>query len=251
MRKIDKNCNLSTVYKAWEQGLEDRNEAHPKYGNTKTKGLYYLDIVMQLFHLQGGLCAYSEKHLCYHTHFGEEHWRDGKYASPKPNHDYEGHLDHFNPNLKSKDGDITGKKDWLWDNFFMINERINTAVKGEKPVNDILKPDSNDYDPFALLDYDFETHVFKPKKDLEETKAKEVAEMLITLGVNYFNGLRKSYLEEKLKPVLSPLPSKSWDDIEIDQFPTAFAFCKMKIESGEIGFEDLFGKNIVAKDDLH
>lgn len=248
MRKIDKNCDLSTVYKAWEKGMEDRNEAHPKYGSTKTKGLYYLDIIMQLFHVQEGLCAYSERLLCYNAHYDEVHWKDGKYASPKPNHDYEGHLDHFNPDLKSKDGDLVGKKDWLWENFFMINERINTAVKGEKPVDDILKPDSKHYDPLTLLDYDFDTHQFKPNKGLDDAKAKRVENMLITLGVNYFNERRRSYLEDKLKSILTQ--SKSWDEIEVIEFPTAFAFCKKKVENGEIGFDDLFAKDVVDRNDL-
>lgn len=248
MRKIDKNCDLSTVYKAWEEDLESRNEAHPKYGNTKTKEEHYLDIVMQLHRCQGGLCAYTERLLCHKPHFRKNHWKDGKYVSAKPDNNIEGHLDHFDPSLKSKKADATGKKDWFWGNFFVIHGHINSVVKREKPVDDILKPDSKNYDPFTLLDYDFDTHQFKPNKGLDNAKTKKVENMLLTLGVNYFNERRRSYLQDKLKPIFTQ--SKSWDEIEAIEFPTAFAFCKMKVENGEIGFDDLFAKDVVDKEDL-
>lgn len=248
MRKIDKNCDLSIVYKAWEADLEARNEAHPKYGNTKTKEEYYLDIVMQLHRCQGGLCAYTERLLCHKTHFRKSHWKDGKYVSAKPDNNIEGHLDHFDSNLKSIKTDAKGRKDWLWDNFFIIHGHINSIVKGGKSVDDILKPDTKDYDPFKLLDYDFATHSFIPSKTLDNGKAKRIEKMLATLGVNYFNELRRSYLEEKLKTILTQ--SKSWDEIEAVEFPTAFAFCKKKVENGEIGFDDLFAKDVVDRNDL-
>lgn len=249
MRKIDKNCVLSTIYKVWEEDLEAKKVAHPKYGNTTTNKLYYLDIVMQLYHCQDGLCAYTERLLCAKKHFTKKKWKDGKYdASAKPSDNVEGHLDHFNPDLKSKKADQNGRKDWLWDNFFMINERINAVVKRDKPVDDILKPDAKNYDPFNLLDYDPTTHTFIPNPSLDETASKRVQTMLETLGVNYFNERRRSYLEVKLKLVF--MESKNWDDLEITQFPTAFAFCKKKVEEGQIAFDDLFARNIIDRDEI-
>lgn len=55
MRKIDKSKILSTVYKNWEENLEINNQNHPAYDSNASKFRFYKDIVMNLFHVQGGL----------------------------------------------------------------------------------------------------------------------------------------------------------------------------------------------------
>jgi hypothetical protein len=237
MRKIDKNCGLSTVYSNWVKDLEDRNEAHPKYTHSKTREDYYLDIVMQLHHCQDGLCAYTERRLCTVNLYQPHLWENGKYKALKPSSNIEGHLDHFDPSLKSKKNDAIGKKDWLWDNFFVIHGEINTRVKGEKGVNKILKPDEAGFDPSQLLDYNLETHSFTPNKALDEPNSESVKLMLETLGVNYFNDRRRSYLMDKLRLIF--LNIETWDSISLDEFPTAFEMCKEKVQQGEVNLEDL------------
>lgn len=245
MKKIDKNCDRSTIYKAWEEDLEDRNVAHPKYEHTKTRNDYYVDILMQLHLCQDGLCAYTEMWLCSKKHLSSEKWSGGKYVAPKPNNNMYGQLEHFNSELKSKKKEETGKKDWLWDNLFVAHDKINN-IKGVKPVDEILKPDKENYDPFALLDYNIFSHEFIPKKNLEKSIANRIQTMLNTLGVNFFSDIRRSYIEEKLKLIF--LYKEKWESIFIEQFPTAFEMCKRKAESGELVFEDIFNEDIVEKD---
>lgn len=239
MRKINKNCDLSTVYKSWEKDLEDKNEPHPKYNSSE--GEYYADIIMQLYRCQQGLCAYTERFLCKSSHFAVEQWKAGRYESAVPHTDRHGSLDHFDPNLKSGKRDLIGKKDWLWDNFFMIDFETNsTVVKGRKVVDPILKPDSPGYDPFDLLDYDPSEHVFFPRQDLQdESKKNRIDKMLSVLGINHIPQTRRSYLRRLFTQIFSG--QSTWEELEgdIDQFPTAFAMCKLKVEKGEVNLEDL------------
>ncbi len=149
MRKINKNCNLSTVYKAWEKNIEEQGLPHGKY--TSSNGRYYLDIIMQLYHCQNGLCAYTEQILCKPEYLAEDNWQDGHYFSAIHSKQ-KGSLDHFDPNRKEKKG-------WLWGNFFMVDAEVNSVkFKGKKPIDSILKPAGENYDPFYLLEYDLSTH---------------------------------------------------------------------------------------------
>ena len=236
MRKINKTCGLSTAYKAWEEDLENKKEAHPKY-NSSTGRKFYLDIVMQLFHCQDGLCAYTERRLCAKQLYEKNNWHKGRYEKEKPTANMEGQLDHFDPTLKSKKNDPTGKQDWLWSNFFMVHSDINTRVKGSSLVDKILKPDETDFDPFHLLDYDFETHLFIPNHKIEDPDiAKRVEAMLEILGVNYFTDYRRSFLEDKLRPVF--LKKETMEEVLVRQFPTAFEMCKHKLENDETLWDD-------------
>ncbi len=245
MKRIDKNCTPSTIYKAWEENLEAMNAAHPKYTHSKTRDDHYLDIFMQLHYCQDGLCAYTEMWLCSKVHFSAENWSNGKYIAPKPNNNIFGQLEHFNSELKSKKKDITGKKDWLWDNLFVAHDKINN-IKREKAVDVILKPDTEAYDPFTLLDYDISSHKYIPNKSLEKSDSERIRVMLNTLGVNFFSDIRRSYVEGKLK--LFFLHNKNWENIFIEQFPTAFEMRKRKIEKRELTFEDIFNEDIVDKE---
>ncbi len=233
MRKINKTCDLSTVYKAWEEALEAANQAHPKYNSSK--GVYYWDIVMQLHRCQEGLCAYTEQELCDEPLFAEDKWENGSYANLPQKEGRVGQLEHFDESLKSKQSEAAGKKDWLWDNFFMIDSDVNQR-KGTKPVDNILKPDSNDYDPFEKLDYDFETHVFIPNSELSDVDFERVESMIKVLGINHVYSIRRKFLKKRLR-----LKYLYNDDIHenLIQFPTAFEMIERKMDEGEIDTENL------------
>lgn len=225
MRKINKLCSLSTAYKQWEENLENSDTLHPKYTNTTTRKNHYLDIKMQLYHCQGGLCAYTEMRLCPKEYYDKGKWLNGKYNTELPKGIGRGQLDHFDESLKSKK-DESGKKDWLWDNFFMVDSDTNTVVKRALPVDPILKPDGEDYNPFVLLDYDTEMHVFIPNPDLNETDSQKVFDSINALGINQVSFLRRKSILSNIKIIF--LEQKSFEDIEIDEYPTSFEMYRTK-----------------------
>ena len=212
MRKIDKTRILSTVYKKWEEELEASQTPHPEYTSSKHK--HYQDIVMNLFHCQGGLCAYTEKFLCTPDFYEDKHWKSGKYCSPKP--ETNGQLDHFDESLKFKTSNPTGTKSWLWDNFFMIDSDTNIK-KRDKPVDDILKPDRAGYDPFELLEYNDKMHVYIANTDLSEATQERINNMIDILGINH------SSIKTRRKHTITQYKkSKEFDmSFAILEFPTA------------------------------
>lgn len=217
MRKIDKTQILSTKYKAWEENLELRGEEHPKYSSSDFR--YYLDIVMNLFYCQQGLCAYTEMRLCSKENFDSGHWQEGRYVSTKP--DFFGHLEHFDECLKEQ-------KAWLWNNLFMVDSDINTKIKCKKAVDYILKPDSEDYDALRLFDYDASTHFFIANTDLPDDEQKRINEMIDTLGINFgpVRAKRISVLTKHFEMI--DFGVASWDNTP-DEFLTAFEMCRRDI----------------------
>jgi hypothetical protein len=211
MRRIKKECGLSSEYLKWVEQLESEGEDHAKY---HAGHKYYLDVVMNLFHCQMGLCAYTEMHLCGDAHFASEHWRDGRYSSAKPG--TFGDLDHFDPTLKIKRG-------WLWANFFVIHGDINTKAKGHKEVDYILKPDAPDYDEYALLEYDEKVHQFIANTNLPEDKQIRINKMILTLGINF------DAVKDHRKDILNPVAAAMRLKVSFNppnQFPTAFEMMK-------------------------
>ena len=216
MQKIDKTTIiLSTRYKTWEEDLETNGKRHPKY--TSSNHEFYYDIVMNLFHCQKGLCAYTEVLLCAENLYDARHWENGVFIRTKENASYKGQLEHFDESLKSKKSE-NGKKDWLWDNFFMAETDANRE-KGVKKVNPIFKPDNPNYSPDAYLTYDALTHQFKVKEDLSDDLKIEVANMLQVLGINNLTivNRRAKTLESYFK---YGCPHK--------EFPTAIRFYESK-----------------------
>jgi hypothetical protein len=184
MRKIDKTEILSTEYKKWEKELEKNKAKHPKY-DSSVKEQFYNDVVMNLLFCQKGLCAYTEIQLCSQDSIQKTNWSDGKYKSTVKQNN--GQLEHFDETLKSKKTDKVGKKDWLWSNFFMVDSDTNIR-KGTKEVDYILKPDSEDYNEFVLLDYNIDTHQFIANLSLSDEKRKRINRMLNeVLGINFPN----------------------------------------------------------------
>ncbi len=174
---------------------------------------------MNLLFCQKGLCAYTEVQLCPQNAIEISNWENGKYKFTYRAND--GQLEHFDEKLKSKDKDKTGIKDWLWSNFFMIDSDTNRR-KGIKEVNYILKPDSDDYDEFTLLDYDIESHRFTANSSLPKEK-KEIINNMINnvLGINFPN-----LIDKRRKTIIQAIEFGT--DIIETQFPTAFEFYRRR-----------------------
>ncbi len=208
MRKLNKSKILSSKYKEWLDNLDQSHENHGTYNSTNN--VHYIDVVMNLLHVQRGLCAFTEVKLCSQQLIDEKNWVDGKYINRKP--EILGQLDHWNPDLKKE-------KSWNWDNFFYISSDINIRVKSKKVVDEILKPDTENYDPIKFLEYDAKSHIFIPNSNLDKIKYERVKKMILILGINYdpIIDLRKEYLEDKLACKRFGL------DYEINQFVTAYS----------------------------
>lgn len=219
MRKIDKTQQLSTIYQEWETGLENSNTPHPSYDSTKIKSDYYKDIVMDALRCQNGLCAYTEVQLCPPQYLTAENWENGRYKGEIENRIHNGQLDHFDERLKWKDKANYQHKDWLWANFFVIESDTNN-LKSSKPVDYILKPDSEDYDPFELMEYSKDFHIYRAKSNLPEADKKRINEMIKTLGLNFPN------LFNKRRKIVEHIIKYSLTEEDENEFPTAVKFYK-------------------------
>lgn len=219
MREIDKTNRLSTVYTNWEAVLETNKEAHPKYNSSANE--HYYHVVMDLLRCQNGLCAYTEVRLCPPIFYDASYWENGKYNTTDWQKivPYEGQLEHFDESLKSKKADKKGRKDWLWDNFFMVQSDTN-RIKGRKKVASFLKPDIKDYTPQKYFSYNQNTHRFEPKKDLDETQKQSIVESLDVLGINHPTIIHKRQLT---------VEAFFKYGVPNDEFPTAIAFCESEI----------------------
>jgi hypothetical protein len=208
MRRIRKNCNLATAYKAWHDALEEAGTDHPKYSS---QGQYYRDVLMNLCACQDGLCAYSEIPLCAPEMWGTERWENGRYNS-KP--EIKGNVEHFDSGLKEKQG-------WLWTNLFLVDSDINTKVKGAGKADPILKPDAEDYDEFQRLHYNAKMHIFIANPSLPEGERERINRMIRRLGINYspIQYQRRIFLKRVVREI--EFDVASWDD-PVEKFPTAF-----------------------------
>ena len=217
MRKIDKTCNLSTVYKAWE---EDLTIPHPIYNNNSARTQRYKDVVTQLLYCQDGLCAFTEQIICDKSCYEEDKWTDGQYAPDKP--EFEGELDHFDSDRKTNEG-------WAWDNFLVVSTHINQKRKGSKPVDDILKPDHPDYNENKVLAYNLDTNRFLPNLNLTTAEQERVQNMIEVLGLNFGSIVRKrrEYLSDRFTLM------EYEDDVAINQFPTAFKMSRQLRDNNE------------------
>ena len=187
MRKIDKSQILSKDYKKWLDDLGDEN--HPKYNSSSFK--YYNDIKMSLLYCQNSLCAYTEQLLCDNEYTMDKNWNDKKYIrslSQEDKNSIQGDLEHFDKTLKTD-------KAWSWDNFFVVATHNNCRIKGSKPINNILKPDDINYDPYKYLAFDFETGMFRANNRLLDDEKVKVDCMIITLGINCIHIQRKKHLQ--------------------------------------------------------
>jgi len=215
MRKLNKSITKAEAYKKWQNEIIDKGEDFPKYESSK--GFYY-DIVAELLLIQDGLCAYTERLLYNIDEIKALDWENGKLKSPFPKVD--GDLEHFDPALKEKQG-------WLWDNFFIADHKVNLKWKGTRPVDKILKPDEAGYDPFHLLEYDFNSHQYIPNtKTLTKNEKERVIKMLLLLGINSSptRDLREEVIEEIKDKIKLGIVSLS--SLQIKRFPTAIEMLK-------------------------
>lgn len=219
MRKLNKSIIKAKAYQKWHDEFIEHGKDFDQY-NSST-GKYYGDIVAELLLIQDGLCAYTERLLYNVDEIKALEWEDGKLKSLLPK--VEGDLEHFDPSLKKKQG-------WLWSNFFMANEKVNRKEKGQKPVDYILKPDEDDYDPFRLMEYDFELHQYKANSTkLNEADQKRVDAMIILLGIN--SSPTRDLRTEKLNSIINRIELEIWNwaNNTEKQFPTAIEMTKRQI----------------------
>lgn len=219
MRKIDKTKQLSTIYQEWETVLENTNIAHPSYDNSTIKRKHYKDIVMDALRCQKGLCAYTEVRLCPPQYVMPENWENGRYKGEIEGRVHSGELEHFDERLKWKDKEGYEQKDWLWSNFFVIESDINN-LKSTKAVDYILKPDLEGYDPFELMEYSKDLHIYRAKANLPEANKKRINDMIKVLGLNFPN------LFHRRKKIVEQIIKYSLTEEEENEFPTAVEFCK-------------------------
>lgn len=212
---------LATVYQQEIDELDAKNEDHPKY---YSRHKYYKSVLLSLLFCQNGLCAYTELRLMemadlekYATQIREQNGE----LSREVNFETPAQIEHFDESLKQEKG-------WQWSNLFAVFDSVNTRVKGTKSVDSILKPDSEEYNPFELLEYDTEHHMFTAHSDLAENIASRIETMIKTLGLNwkFIRNQRKDYLEE----VLERFQNNS--DVQAHQFITAFEMSKSELEKG-------------------
>ena len=205
---------LAAVYKEWVAELDKNKKKHPR-ANT-----YYVDVLMNLLHCQKGVCAYTEELLCEPALLGADNWENGRFKEKSPGR--LGEIDHFDPELK-KD------RYWEWDNLFVVLERIN-RLKGKKKVDDRFKPDSPGYHPAKYLEYDAETHRFRPHGDIKDKALKKSVErMLKVLGINYgpIHYKRRSYLKKIF------MHREVNEPFTIDRFFTACLMAGLNVEGDE------------------
>lgn len=200
------------------------NEIHSQYNSSNNK--YYYDVVMNLLHCQRGVCAYTERSLCDEAYYQLGCWENGKYQIKKPQ--FSGALDHFDPNLKSTQA-------WLWDNFFVVDKDINDKHKINKAVDYILKPDSTSYNPFKLLEYDEQLHIFIANTDLDESLQKRINDMIELLGINlsWVKTIRRNHLRRIIEKIQFGIGNWQQEEKDNEQFFTAFAMCRQKLQKQE------------------
>ncbi len=186
MRRIDKTLKLATKYHQWLETLE-QNEDTPqkKYDSSHP---FHKDVLMNLIACQRGLCAYTETIVGDEKMSEEAYWKDGRYDKEGFPPETIADIDHFDPQLKKIKG-------WEWGNLFAVSSAINQRVKRDQPIDPILKPDLEEYDPFELLDYvakvedDNElteiNHRYVPHPSLSEDIKQRVLKMINILGINH------------------------------------------------------------------
>ncbi len=194
MRKIEKPLSLATAYKTWLDNINMLGNNHPKYNSSNFR--FYKDIIANLLWVQKGLCAYTEIYLTNPGIVNPSKWEQGKIN----NLSFFGQLDHYDSTLKITRG-------WEWTNFFLVHSDVNMKVKNDIGVNGILKPDSDSYNPFDFLEYNYNNHSFKPNSVKSFEEQKNILAEINVLGLNFQPtiDIRKQYL----RPII--------DDIELGQ----------------------------------
>jgi hypothetical protein len=220
MRKIDKSKILAIEYAEWVANLDKNNRDHPKYYSSHK---YYKDVLVSLLYCQKGLCAYTETFIASEERYGPHNFINGRYIIPssksKKENSFSAQLEHFDHSLKATQG-------WSWENFFAVSDKVNTSKLGAS-VDEILKPDLPDYDPYNLLAYNRKEGLFYANPKIkDEQLAEKIEAEILTLGLNLetVKDLRKEYLEPKWERL------KRGQDIEpVFQYFTAFEMIRQQL----------------------
>lgn len=179
MQKLNKSSFRGNKY--WEWYIKNYNLRNIKYDDNSLKQQFYDDIVANLIKIQKGVCAYSERKISELSLIENEgNWTvDGfKIGNLLAGMRIWGaiNLDHWNPKLKNTCG-------WSWDNFFLVDTKIN-QIKNDR-IPKILKPDSEIYDPFKYLDYDFNNLKFAVSQNIKDvSEFQDIQNDIKILGLN-------------------------------------------------------------------
>lgn len=230
MRKIDKTNHIATVF---------QNAVKPtEYKNGTFLYNYHKDVLVSLLYCQNGLCAYTEKRLLSRTQEEMQNlFINGEYSLTneegnkiKPDEVF-ADIEHYRGHLKKTNG-------WDWDNLFAVCDSVNRNIKRveepkfEKKCQEkgwnfddlmlLLKPDGEGYEMDKFLEYDKDSHKFTARLDLENKLAEQIESILVVLGINCapIRNERISRIETWL------LLIKKGETPLINEFPTAFEFCR-------------------------
>ncbi len=221
MKKIDKSSRLSSKYHKWiSKGVKIPKEYYSSHK-------YYKDIIVNLLHCQGGICAYTECRLIDEKKLKQilTYFDKGKYTGPTP---IQPDIEHFCSIVKEK-------KPWVWANLFVVHLYINRDIKRVreakliketgKGVKGFLKPDHKNYSPFDYLEYDYDEHRFDPLFDLDDDLAQDVINMIDVLGLNndYILMLRREYISTQIENLIDG------KNVKINQFYTSYKMAKTKL----------------------
>lgn len=117
----------------------------------------------------------------------------------------------------------------------MIDAKVN-KLKGNKTVDYILKPDTPTYNPFDLLEYD-NFHQFLPNRNLDYHTFERVQKMIEILGINTIRRQRERYLIAIFNQIA--LEEKTWDEVKLDEYPTAFSIYVQSLENEDVTLDDI------------
>ncbi len=211
MRKLDKKIQFSEAYKNWQ-------EAYPDHAYDSSKNPFYKDVMTELLIVQDGLCAYTEFRLVDRAQLEiyKQGFVEGK-LTLDPGTKAMAHLEHFDPKVKESQA-------WHWGNLFAVFGPINED-KGTKAIDPLMKPDRDGYDPAELLTYDSELHFFYPNRNRSLEEQEIIRRMILVLGIN-----NPTIMLHRRKELVTALRKHRWlgEKVEVDQFPTAFAFLTQK-----------------------
>ncbi len=206
MRSLDKQLRFAQAYRLWQ----NENPSHP-YDSSKNP--FHKDVLTELLILQDGLCAYTEFRLVSKEQLDayQSGFISGK-QTVAPQTKAMAHLDHFDNTKKEKNG-------WSWENFFAVFGPINED-KGSKPIDPLMKPDREGYDPTELLEYDENFHFFIPNPKRNPKEQETIRKMILVLGLN-----NPTIIIHRRKELIEAIRRQKWfgTPAEVDQFPTAFA----------------------------
>jgi len=95
-----------------------------------------------------------------------------------------------------------------------VTTHNNCRIKGKKPIRQILKPDSPNYNPYKYLEFTKDerraVYIFNPNKKLSIQEQKEVQYMIDILGLNCIDYQRQKQIEEWIDRYKIGLPVNSY-----------------------------------------